>query len=204
MQRTARIGYNQGHPKWWRAVSLPILPRCGRTATFPMTALLCPDSLRPVPKAGLPSKRNVHKMRYRYSNIDRNNLNWMRRDNSVATLLEIKLTDGSLRGIRDLNLSFKYPISAVAGRNASGKSTVLALAACAYHNREDGYHPQGRKQTYYTFSDFFVQSPNESVPSGIVLRYQFLYNNWRGHEPGPRYQIRTKRVGAVGLITVPA
>lgn len=119
----------------------------------------------------------------------------MPRDNSVATLLEIKLTQGSLRGIRGLNLSFKYPISAVAGRNTSGKSTVLAIAACAYHNGEAGYLPSGRNKRYYTFSDFFVQSLNEQVPSGIVLKYQFLHNNWRRLQPGPGTQKRTKRVG---------
>jgi len=133
-------------------------------------------------------------MRYRYSHIDRNNLNWMQRDNCIATLLEIRLTEGSLRGIRDLNLSFQYPISAVAGRNTSGKSTVLAITACAYHNSEDGYLPPGRNKTYYTFSDFFVQSPNEHTPSGIVLRYKFLHNNWRRLAPGPGFQKRTKRV----------
>lgn len=37
-----------------------------------------------------------------------------------------------LRGIRDLRVAFDYPVSVVAGGNASGKSTVLFAAACAY------------------------------------------------------------------------
>lgn len=37
-----------------------------------------------------------------------------------------------LRGIRDLRVVFDYPVSVVAGVNASGKSTVLFAAACAY------------------------------------------------------------------------
>ena len=37
-----------------------------------------------------------------------------------------------IRGIDDLRVTFDYPVSVVAGGNASGKSTVLFAAACAY------------------------------------------------------------------------
>lgn len=43
---------------------------------------------------------------------------------------EIRL-DG-IRGIAGLKVSFDYPVSVIAGINASGKSTVLFAAACAY------------------------------------------------------------------------
>ena len=45
------------------------------------------------------------------------------------------LTEVHLRGIRgidDLRVVFDYPVSVIAGVNASGKSTVLFAAACAY------------------------------------------------------------------------
>ena len=45
-------------------------------------------------------------------------------------LEEISLT--GIRGINDLRVGFDYPVSVVAGGNASGKSTVLFAAACAY------------------------------------------------------------------------
>ena len=45
-------------------------------------------------------------------------------------LLEIRLA--GIRGIDDLRVAFEYPVSVVAGGNASGKSTVLFAAACAY------------------------------------------------------------------------
>ncbi len=45
-------------------------------------------------------------------------------------LAEIRL-DG-IRGIHDLRVLFDYPVSVIAGGNASGKSTVLFAAACAY------------------------------------------------------------------------
>lgn len=45
-------------------------------------------------------------------------------------LLAIRLQN--LRGIEDLAVEFEYPVSVIAGGNASGKSTVLFAAACAY------------------------------------------------------------------------
>lgn len=45
-------------------------------------------------------------------------------------LSEVRL-DG-IRGIRDLRVAFDYPVSVIAGGNASGKSTVLFACACAY------------------------------------------------------------------------
>ena len=45
------------------------------------------------------------------------------------------LSDVHLRGIRGINglrVRFEYPVSVIAGGNASGKSTVLFAAACAY------------------------------------------------------------------------
>ncbi len=45
-------------------------------------------------------------------------------------LTEVRL-DG-LRGLDDLRIVFDYPVSVIAGANATGKSTVLFAAACAY------------------------------------------------------------------------
>ena len=45
-------------------------------------------------------------------------------------LSEIYL-DG-IRGLNDLRVPFDYPVSVIAGGNATGKSTVLFAAACAY------------------------------------------------------------------------
>ncbi len=45
-------------------------------------------------------------------------------------LAEVRL--GGIRGIDDVRVSFDYPVSVIAGGNASGKSTVLFAAACAY------------------------------------------------------------------------
>lgn len=45
-------------------------------------------------------------------------------------LEEIRLQ--GIRGIDDIRVGFDYPVSVLAGENASGKSTVLFAAACAY------------------------------------------------------------------------
>ncbi|MDE0703200.1 MAG: AAA family ATPase [Rhodospirillaceae bacterium] len=134
-------------------------------------------------------------MKYSYSNVDKNNLSWFKNDNSCSTLRSIALFQGSLRGLTRFEINFSYPISVISGVNDSGKSTLLAIAACAFHNRKDGYKPTGRKSTYYTFSDFFIQSREEISPDGILLQYQILHDNWRGSEAGPGWQTRRKKRG---------
>ena len=134
-------------------------------------------------------------MIYRYSHVDSRNIDWMTKDNSVATLLKIKLAHGTLRGLHPFEMHLEYPIVAIAGENGAGKSTLLAIAACAYHNRAHGYKPTGRKNSYYTFSDFFIQSHGEMPPQGIFLRYEILHNKWRNAKSGPRWQSRIKRIG---------
>ncbi|EIJ41604.1 hypothetical protein BegalDRAFT_0692 [Beggiatoa alba B18LD] len=39
----------------------------------------------------------------------------------------------NLRGIKDLTINFTFPVTVIAGANASGKSTLLFACACAYH-----------------------------------------------------------------------
>ncbi|MCY4234303.1 MAG: AAA family ATPase [Bacteroidetes bacterium] len=51
-------------------------------------------------------------------------------------LLEVSLN--GLRAIDDLQVSFEYPVSVIAGGNATGKSTVLFAAACAYRVPNSG------------------------------------------------------------------
>ncbi|MEP5178857.1 MAG: AAA family ATPase [Rhizobiaceae bacterium] len=91
---------------------------------------------------------------------------------------------------------FDYPISAFSGSNGSGKSTMLALAACAYHNSKDGYKSPLQKQPYYTFGDFFVQSDDETPIQGVEIVYGIRHNKWR-RKPVERlgFQMRKKRKG---------
>lgn len=124
-------------------------------------------------------------MNYRYSDVERHNLDWFSNDPSKATLVSIQLHKGSIRGLHKFELNMKYPITAIAGRNGSGKTTILAMAACAFHNKEDGFTPYWRKSSYYTFSDFFIQAKNEIPPSGVLIYYNINYNKWKKSDSLP-------------------
>jgi predicted ATPase len=139
-------------------------------------------------------------MEYKYSKVDSDNLNWFKNDNSKGTLISIRLKEGHLRGLYPFKMTFEYPISVIAGKNGVGKSTILAMAACAFHNNKNGFKLPQRKSNYYTFSDFFIQTGEEVPPGGITINYEIFYNNWRksSHFPdgkGVGMQSRKKRAG---------
>jgi ABC-type branched-subunit amino acid transport system ATPase component len=139
-------------------------------------------------------------MKYRECKKDKKLRLRFANDNSHALLRRIVLTEGELRGINSLDIYFEYPITAIAGKNGAGKSTILALACCAYHNQKTGFKLPKRKYTYYTFSDFFVQHPEEVPPEGIEIHYGIAHNKWRKTEANPdpegvRYQRRWKSLG---------
>jgi predicted ATPase len=118
-------------------------------------------------------------MKYSRSGTDERNFSWFRNDPSRASLHRIELTQGRIRGLDPCKIEFEYPISAFAGRNGSGKSTILAIAACAYHSRAEAFKLPHRRTPYYTFSDFFVQSSEDVYPEGIEIRYSMYYNRWK-------------------------
>lgn len=121
-------------------------------------------------------------------------------DYTHASLRRIYLQQGSLRGINSLDINFVYPITAIAGKNGAGKSTILAMACCAYHNSKNGFKLPKRKMPYYTFFDFFVQHVEEIPPQGIVIRYGIAHDKWKKSEALPEgvglgYQRRWKSQG---------
>lgn len=134
-------------------------------------------------------------MPYLYSHLDERNIGWFNNDNNCATLKTIALKVGTLRGLKPFQMDFNYPITAIAGENGSGKSSVLSMAACAFHNKLNGYKLKDRANSYYTFSDFFIQSSDEIPPQGILIRYQIRYNRWHRKDDGLAWQTRSKREG---------
>jgi predicted ATPase len=114
-------------------------------------------------------------MQYHESSIDRVNRGWFKNDGSHYSLKEIRIEQGHFRGLKNLSVTFRYPITTIAGRNRSGKTTILALAACAYHNLTQTYMAPGTKLPYYTFRDFFIQANGEVPPEGVEILYRFLY-----------------------------
>lgn len=139
-------------------------------------------------------------MKYRYSQLDRDNLAWFANDMTKASLSELWLRRGNLRGLSPFHMQFKYPISVIAGQNRSGKSTILAMVACAFHNNKDGFKLPERKVPYYTFSDFFIQISEEVSPEGIFIFYRIRHNNWKKSRNVPNgigesWQSREKKRG---------
>lgn len=118
-------------------------------------------------------------MKYRESQTDKQLRKRFENDHAHALLRKIVLREGVLRGINELDITFRYPITAIAGRNGAGKSTILALACCAYHNNKTGFKLPKRKNSYYTFSDFFVQHSEEVPPEGIEINYFIAHNKWK-------------------------
>ena len=84
-------------------------------------------------------------------------------------LSEVRLQ--GIRGIDDLRVMFDYPVSVIAGGNASGKSTVLFAAACAYKAPGAG----GRDFAPSTFFPDYRPNPgarrDEGRPAVIGLEY---------------------------------
>jgi hypothetical protein len=139
-------------------------------------------------------------VKYYYSQVDKDNLSWFSKDLTVQSLTEVNLSEGHLRGLNPFTLSFTYPISAIAGRNRSGKSTIITMAACAFHNSKSGFKLPERNLPYYTFSDFFVQSSEEVPPEGVKIKYRIMHNHWTKSPRAPDgtgnlYQIREKHKG---------
>ena len=139
-------------------------------------------------------------MSYSYSQVDKANLKWFPKDNAAKSLLAINLRVGVLRGLHPCNLNFRYPLSVIAGKNGSGKSTILAMACCAYHNTDTGYIPYDRKKSYYTFSDFFIQTEDEVKVEGIEISYSILSTKWKiknstEYRSGVGIQTRKKKRG---------
>lgn len=118
-------------------------------------------------------------MAYRAADIDNKNASWFQNDVTRKSLRFIEIDAISLRGLSKIRLDFQYPITAISGKNGIGKSTILGCVACAFHNKSAGYNPLGRRFPYYTFADFFMQTANEPIPWGVVIKYGILYNQWR-------------------------
>lgn len=133
-------------------------------------------------------------MRYLYSDIDRKNIKWFENVAESRSLRSINLVQGQIRGLYPCEINFNYPISAIAGENGSGKSTILAMACCAYHNNDMGYIPSDHNKPYYTFSDFFVQTKDEVKVEGIYIRYGF-FTLWSDGKMRIGYQRMSKKRG---------
>ncbi|MBU1668339.1 ATP-binding protein [bacterium] len=93
-------------------------------------------------------------------------------------LQSITFNDVGLRGVKNSTIKFHYPITAIAGANGIGKTTILQLIACLYHNSNKSYKPyrfsnSKEAKPYYTFTDFFIHFKGEDKSEGSEISYEF-------------------------------
>ena len=79
-----------------------------------------------------------------------------------------KLNLTNIRGIYDLEVDFKYPVSVLAGSNGSGKSTVLLATACAYALPGTGEEGSGFSPPQF-FLDYQSKSDGQEGEKGAFV-----------------------------------
>lgn len=100
-------------------------------------------------------------------------------DQSYQKLTQVNFNHIGMRGVKDTSIEFNYPITAIAGANGIGKTTILQTIACLFHNTENDFQPyrfsNARIQLpYYRFTDFFVISRGEDKGLGVVINFKFI------------------------------
>jgi len=100
------------------------------------------------------------------------------KDTSYQKLSSVKFNEIGMRGIKDLTVEFSYPITAIAGANGIGKTTIIQTLACLFHNLDTSFHPyrfsNAKNQlANYRFTDFFVISRGENKGLGVEINYVY-------------------------------
>jgi len=103
---------------------------------------------------------------------------WDGKKGDYEKLTHIEFNDIGMRGVKNFTIDFKYPITGIAGANGIGKTTILQVAACLFHNTDKGFHPyrfsNAKKQNpYYQFRDFFVISKGEDKGFGAEINFKY-------------------------------
>jgi len=84
------------------------------------------------------------------------------------------LNINGFRGINNLDVNFKFPITAISGLNGAGKSTLGQLAVCAYKKPSTSID---YKRQY--IKDFFPVSPADPSPISSSAKLLFKYQTDR-------------------------
>jgi predicted ATPase len=95
-----------------------------------------------------------------------------------------------LRGWLGERIDFQFPIVAICGENGAGKSTVLQAAAASYRQ------PAGSKKTKYFASDFFPDTPWDTlddVTVKVTVREQNVSHVTSVRKPTTRWRGNPER-----------
>ena len=88
----------------------------------------------------------------------------------------------ALRGITSLHVPFNYPFTAVSGRNGSGKSTIMALAAFSALKPSAwtvgrwpaSIHRAQPKRMTYHWRDFFFRHTGDPLFNGLTINFTYV------------------------------
>lgn len=78
-----------------------------------------------------------------------------------------------LRGIQNSCLDFRFPMTVLCGPNSTGKTTFLALAVLAFHDKQSMTLSGNNNKGYYDFGYFFGFSEREKHKEGIVIAWKY-------------------------------
>lgn len=90
----------------------------------------------------------------------------------VSSFLESTRIDG-IRGLKNLNVRFAFPVSVIAGQNASGKSTVLFALACAYKVPGAGVRDYVPSRIFPNFKSRVSGLPADKHGNIITIDYSY-------------------------------
>ena len=94
---------------------------------------------------------------------------------STTTLKSIKLSGAKIRNLNPCTIKFDPQFTAITGETGCGKSTILALAACAYQNANSAA-ASSINGSSYKINDFLVQVPGEEISTNISIEYKYRPN----------------------------
>lgn len=88
------------------------------------------------------------------------------------SLRSIEISGNGIRGLQSVTVDFPFPLTAIAGKNGVGKSTILACAACAYQNKTP-FAGLLTEEQYYNFNHFLVRGWGDAPLQNVTVKWTY-------------------------------